>query len=59
MCQVWSLTQRKEQRLKVFENKLPRRRYETTRGIEKLHNKDLHDLTFHLVLGEIKLRGSR
>jgi hypothetical protein len=48
-CETWSLTLREEHRLRVFENKVPRRifrqkRDEVTGGWRKLHNEDLHDL---------------
>jgi hypothetical protein len=55
----WSLTLRKELRMRVFENKLPRRTFgpkmdEITREWRKPHNKELSDLysspnTFRLV----------
>jgi hypothetical protein len=48
-CETWSLTLREEHRLRVFENKVPRRifgpkRDEVTGEWRKLHNKELHDL---------------
>ncbi|PNF37913.1 hypothetical protein B7P43_G03888 [Cryptotermes secundus] len=48
-CETSSLTLRKEQRLRVFENKVLRRIYspkrdEVTGGWSKLHNKGLHNL---------------
>jgi hypothetical protein len=48
-CETWSLTLRKEHRLRVFENKLLRRvfgpkRDEVTGGWRKLHNEELRDL---------------
>jgi hypothetical protein len=48
-CETWSLTLRKEHRLKVFEKRLlsgmlgPRRN-EVTREWRKLHNEELRDL---------------
>ena len=48
-CETWSLTLRKERRLRVFENGLLRRvfgpkRDEVTGEWRKLHNEDLSDL---------------
>jgi hypothetical protein len=48
-CETWSLTLRKEHRLRVFENKVLRRifgprRDEVTRGWRKLHNEEFRDL---------------
>jgi hypothetical protein len=48
-CETWSLTVREEHRLRVFENKVPRRifglkRNEVTGGWRKLHNEELRDL---------------
>jgi hypothetical protein len=48
-CETWSLTLRKEHRLRVFENKLLRRifgpkRDEVTGGWRRLHNEELRDL---------------
>jgi hypothetical protein len=48
-CETWSLTLRKEHRLRVFENKVLRRifgpkRDEVMGGRTKLHNEKLHDL---------------
>jgi hypothetical protein len=48
-CETWSLTLRKEHRLRVFENRVLRRifglkRDEVTGEWRKLHNKELHDL---------------
>jgi hypothetical protein len=48
-CETWSLTLRKEHRLRVFENRVLRRifgpkRDEVTGGWRKLHNEKLHDL---------------
>jgi hypothetical protein len=48
-CETWSLTLRKEHKLRVFENRVMRRifglqRDEVTGGWRKLHNKELHDL---------------
>jgi hypothetical protein len=48
-CETWSLTIRKEQRLRVFENRVLRRifgpkRDEVTGGWRKLHNEELHNL---------------
>jgi hypothetical protein len=48
-CETWSLTLRKEHRLRVFENRVLRRifgpkRDEVTGGWRKLHNEELHGL---------------
>jgi len=48
-CETWSLTLRKERRLRVFENRVLRRvfgpkRDEVTGEWRKLHNEDLSDL---------------
>ena len=48
-CETWSLTLRKERRLGVFENRVPRKifgskRDEVTGEWRKLYNEDLNDL---------------
>jgi hypothetical protein len=48
-CKTWSLTLRKERRLRVFENRVLKRisgpkREEVRRGWAKLHNEELNDL---------------
>jgi hypothetical protein len=48
-CETWSLTVRKEHKLRVFENKVLRRifgpkRNGVTGGWTKLHNEELHNL---------------
>jgi hypothetical protein len=48
-CETWSLTLREQSRLRVFENRVPRRifgpkRDEVTGGWRKLHNEELSDL---------------
>jgi hypothetical protein len=48
-CETWSLTLREEHRLRVFENRVPRRifgpkRDEVTGEWRKLHNEELRDL---------------
>jgi hypothetical protein len=48
---TWSLTLRKEHRLRVFENRVLRRifgpkRVDVTGGWRKLHNEDLHKFYF-------------
>jgi hypothetical protein len=48
-CETWSLTLRKERRLRVFENRVLRRifgpkRDEVPGEWRKLHNEELHDL---------------
>jgi hypothetical protein len=47
-CETWSLTLRKEHKLRVFENRVLRRifgpkRDGVTGGWRKLHNEELHD----------------
>jgi hypothetical protein len=49
--EIWSLTLREKQRLRVFENKVLRRifgpkRDDVTGGWRNLHNEELHDLYF-------------
>jgi hypothetical protein len=48
-CETWSLTLKKDHKLKVFENRLLRRIFGTKRdevigGWRKLHNEELHNL---------------
>ena len=48
-CETWSLTLRKERKLRVFENKVLRRifgprRDEVTGDWRRLHNEELNDL---------------
>jgi hypothetical protein len=48
-CETWSLTSKEENKLKVFENRVPRRifgpkRDEVVGGWRKLHNEQLHSL---------------
>jgi hypothetical protein len=48
-CETWSLTLRKERGLRVFENRVLRRKFgpkrdEVTREWRKLHNEELIDL---------------
>jgi hypothetical protein len=48
-CETWSLTLRKEYRLRVFENRMLRRilgpkMKEVTGDWRKLHNEELHNL---------------
>jgi hypothetical protein len=50
-CETWSLTLREEHRLRVFENRVPRRIFGPKRdGVtgewKKLHNEELRDLYF-------------
>ena len=50
-CEIWSLTPREERRLRVFENRVFRRRFgpkrdEVTGEWIKLHNEDLNNLYF-------------
>jgi hypothetical protein len=47
-CETWSLTLREEHRLKVFENRVPRRifgpkRHEVKGDWRKLHNGERHN----------------
>jgi hypothetical protein len=61
-CETWSLTQRKEHRLRVFENKVLRRIFgpkmdEVTERWRKLHNEELRDLySSPSIIRIIKLR---
>jgi len=44
-CETWSLTLRKELRLRVFENRVLRKIFQRgKRGMRKLHNEELSDL---------------
>ena len=48
-CETWSLTLREERRLRVFENRVLRRKFgpkknETTGESKKQHNEELNDL---------------
>jgi len=48
-CETWSLTLRKEHRLRVFDNRVLRKMYgtmmdEATGECRKLHNEEFHDL---------------
>jgi hypothetical protein len=47
-CETWSLTLKGEHRLRVFENRVPRRIFGPKRdeviGWRKLHNEELHNL---------------
>jgi hypothetical protein len=43
-CETWSLTLREEHRLRVFENRVLRRRDEVIGGWRKLHNEEIHNL---------------
>jgi hypothetical protein len=50
-CETWSLTLMEVHRLKVFENRVRRRKFgpkrnEVTGGWRKLHNEELHNLYF-------------
>jgi hypothetical protein len=64
-CETWSLTLREEHRLRVFENRVPRRifgpkRDEVMGEWRKLHNEELHDVYFSLcIIKIIKLRRMR
>jgi hypothetical protein len=43
-CETWSVTLRKEHRLRVFKNRVLDRRGEVGRGWRKLHNEEVHNL---------------
>jgi hypothetical protein len=48
-CETWSLTLREEHRLRVFENRVLRRRFGPKRDVvtenwRKMHNEELHNL---------------
>jgi hypothetical protein len=64
-CETWSLTLRKEHRLRVFENKVLRSIFgpkgdEVTGGWRKLHNEELRDLySSPSIIRIIKLRRMR
>jgi len=62
MCETWSLTLRKERRLRVFENRVLRRifgpkRDELTVEWRKLHNEELYDI--YSSLNIFRVRKSR
>jgi hypothetical protein len=53
-CETWSLTVRKEHKLRVFENRVLRRMFRPKRdgvtgGWRKLYNEELHNFTLHQV----------
>jgi hypothetical protein len=59
--ETWSLTTKEEHRLRVFENKVLRRifeskRNEVTGGWRKLHNEELHNLYSTSIIIMIKSR---
>jgi hypothetical protein len=63
-CETWSLTLRKEHKLRVFENRVLRRVFGTKRdGVtgewRKLHNEELHDLYSPSIIRIIKSRRMR
>jgi hypothetical protein len=64
-CETWSLTLRKERRLRVFENRVLRRvfgpkRDEVTEEWRKLHNEELNDLyTLSNIVRVVKSRRMR
>jgi hypothetical protein len=64
-CETWSLTLRKERRLRVFENRMWRRvfglkRDEVTEEWRKLHNEELNDLyTLPNIVRVVKSRRMR
>jgi hypothetical protein len=54
-CENWSLTQREDRRLRVFENRALRKIFEPKRGkitveYRSPHNEELNDLTPHQIL---------
>jgi hypothetical protein len=61
-CETWSLTVRKEHKLRVFENRMLRRilgpkRDGVTGRWRKLHNEELHNLSsLPIIIRIIKLR---
>jgi hypothetical protein len=64
-CETWSLTSREERRLRVFENRVLRRKLGLKRDVvtgewRKLHNEELNDLYCSPNIGlEIKWRRMR
>jgi len=64
-CETWSLILREECRLRVFENRVPRRLFGPKRDVvrgecRKLHNEELNDLYFSPnIIREIKSRRMR
>jgi hypothetical protein len=63
-CETWPLTLREEHRLRVFENKVPRRifgpkRDEVMGGWRKVHNEELHDSYSSQSIRTIKSRRMR
>jgi hypothetical protein len=64
-CETWSLTQREEQRRRVFENRVLRRifgpkRDEVTREWRRVHKEELNDLySSPNIVRVIKLRRMR
>jgi len=54
-CETWSLTLRKERRLRVFENRVLKRIFGSKRDVvtgewRKLHNEELNDCTVPQIL---------
>jgi hypothetical protein len=64
-CETWSLTLREEYRLRVFENRVPRKIFrpkkdEVIGGWRKLHSEELHNLfASQSTITMIKLRRMR
>jgi hypothetical protein len=54
-CETWSHTVREEDRLRVFENRVPKRifgpkREEVAGAYRRLHNEDLHHCMLHCIV---------
>jgi hypothetical protein len=63
-CETRSLTLRKEHRLKIFENWVPRRifgqrRDEVTGGLRRLHDEELHNTSTYSSSSTIRMTKSR
>jgi hypothetical protein len=64
-CETWSLTLREEHRLRVSENRVPRRTFgpkrdEVTREWRKLYNEELHNLySFSDIIRQVRSRRMR
>jgi hypothetical protein len=59
-CETWSLTLRKEHRMRVLEMIFGPKRFEVAGGLRKLHNEELHNLySFPNMIRMIKSRRLR